>query len=253
MADLEQKGIDKHEMVSRSELKKDSFDLALGILQIAKDPEHALKHSKHFSSIFKWDLQQEWSKKFLTHTQIQPLAEERFGVPWPSFDDMSAMPVGSLGFCAQHMFRHLGIDPLPPVNKNIRKVSENDPREEYLSRRIRSFHDIHHLVLGLDTSVAGEAGVAAYYAVSQQQPGVLAGLSALMMHGFIAPNEHRMIWEAISFGAQVGLAGVFLEGCRWEEGWERPLQDWRSELGLADLLEKSPFQDEIHRWETLPS
>ena len=78
--------------------------------------------------------------------------------------------------------------------------------------------------------MAGEAAVQAYYAVSQHQPGMVALLSASMTHSFIEPDDHRMIWEAISFGTQVGLAGVFLEGCRWEQGWERPLAEWRSEL-----------------------
>ena len=240
-------------MISRSELKEDAFDLALGILEVAKDPDHGIKHSKHFSPIFKWDLQKEWLKKFLTHPQLQPLVDEQFDVPWPSFDAMRAMPVGSLGFCAQQMFSQLGIDPLPPVNKNLRKVVETNEKEEYLSRRLRKFHDIFHLVLGVDTSVPGEAAIQAYMAVSQRQPAVLLGLSALMTHGLFEPEKHRMIWEAISFGTQVGLAGVFLEGCRWEQGWERPLAEWRYELGLTSLLENSPFQDEIHRWETLSS
>ena len=240
-------------MVSRSELKEDAFDLALGILEVAKDPDHGIKHSKHFSPIFKWDLQKEWLHKFSTHPKPQPLVEEQFDVPWPSFEAMRAMPVGSLGFCAQQMFNQLGIDPLPPVNKNLRKVVETNEKEEYLSRRLRKFHDIFHLVLGVDTSVAGEPAVQAYVAVSQQQPAVIAILSASMTHSFIYPDEHRMIWEAISFGAQVGFAGAFLEGCRWEEGWERPLAEWRSELGLTHLMENSPFQEEIHRWETFSS
>ena len=201
--------------------------------------------------LIKWALHKEWLNKLSTHPQIQSLVDERFGIPWPSFDDMRAMPIGSLGFCTQQMFGQLCMNPFPLVNKNPRKVAETNEKEEYLFHRLSRFHDIHHLILGVDTSVAGEAALQAYYAVSQRQPGVVAVLSALMTHGFICPDEHRMIWEAISFGAQVGLAGVFLEGCRWEEGWERPLAEWRSELGLTPLLEKSPFQDEIHRWETL--
>ena len=120
-------------------------------------------------------------------------------------------------------------------------------------RRIRGTHDIHHLVLGVDTSVAGEAAATAYYAVSQQMPGIIVPLATYMTHSFIKPDEHRQIWAGISFGIQVGLAGVFLEGCRWEEGWERPLEEWRSELSLSRFLETSPFQDEIHRWEEFAS
>ena len=78
-------------------------------------------------------------------------------------------------------------------------------------------------------------------------------LATWMTHGLIEPDEHRLIWEGINYGSQLGLSGVFLEAFRWEEGWERPLAEWRSELGLTSLLEISPFQDEIHRWETLSS
>ena len=108
-------------MVSRTELKEDAFDLALGILQVARDPEHGFKHSRHFSPIFKWDLQKEWLNRFSTHPQIQSLVDERFGAPWPSFDDMRAMPIGSLGFCAQpsiarQLGTHVGITvPLIPA------------------------------------------------------------------------------------------------------------------------------------------
>ena len=237
-------------MASRTDLREDALKLGVSILQSAKDPEHILKHNKYFGTAFKWDLQKESFERFLTHPQIQPLVSEQFAVPWPSPDDMRAMPIGSLGFCMQRRRENLGIDALPAVNKEMEKIIKTSTKEEYLLRRIRSTHDIHHLVLGVDTSVAGEAAVSAYYAVSQQMPASIVPLATWMTHSFIEPSEHRRIWEGISFGTQVGLAGVFLEGCRWEEGWERPLEAWRSELGLVPLLEKSPFQDEINRYKT---
>ncbi len=240
-------------MASRTELKEDALKLAVSILQSAKDPEHIFKHSKYFGTTFKWALNKKSLEKFLVHPRFQPLVEERYEMPWPSFDEMSEMPIGSLGFCFQKRMHHLGVDILPKVNKNMEKMVKTSDKEEYMLRRIRGTHDIHHLVLGVDTSVAGEAAASAYYAVSQQMPGVIAPLATYMTHSFIKPDEHSQIWAGMSFGTQVGLAGVFLEGCRWEEGWERPLQDWRAELGLLPLLEQSPFQDEVHRWEALPS
>ena len=236
-------------MKPRAELREDALKLAVSILQSAKDPEHITKHSKYFGTAFKWDLNKESVETFLAHPRFQSLVEERYEVPWPSFDEMSAMPMGSLGFCFQKRMHHLGVDILPTVNKNVDKIVKTSDKEEYMLRRIRRTHDIHHLVLGVDTSVAGEAAATAYYAVSQQMPGIIVPLATYMTHSFIESDEHRQIWAGISFGIQVGLAGVFLEGCRWEEGWERPLEEWRSELGLSRFLETSPFQDEIHRWE----
>ena len=42
----------------------------------------------------------------------------------------------------------------------------------------KSTHDIHHLVLGVDTSVAGEAAASAYYAVSQKMAGSIVPLAS---------------------------------------------------------------------------
>jgi ubiquinone biosynthesis protein Coq4 len=235
----------------RTELKEDALKLAVSILQSAKDPENIFKHGKYFGTTLKWDLNKKAVEKFLVHPRFQPLVEERYEVPWPSLDEMSAMPKGSLGFCFQNRMHHLDVDILPKTNKNAEKIMKMRDKEDYMFRRLRTMHDIHHLVLGVDTSVAGEAAATAYSAVSTQMPGVLGALTAFMTHSFIEPDEHSQIWAGLSFGTQVGLAGVFLEGCRWEEGWERPLAEWRSELGLTPLLEKSPFQDEVHRWEAL--
>ena len=149
-------------MASRTELREDALKLAVSILQSAKDPEHIRKHSKYFGTTFKWDLQKGSFEKFLSHPRIQSLVEERFAVPWPSFDEMSQMPIGSLGYCFQRRMNHLGIDVLPEVNNDVEKIVKTGNREDYILRRIRRTHDIHHLVLGFDTSVAGEAAANAY-------------------------------------------------------------------------------------------
>ena len=100
-------------------------------------------------------------------------------------------------------------------------------------------HDLHHLVLGLPISVAGEAADSAYSSITKKMPLHVGLLATWLTHGLIEPEEHRMLWEGICFGARIGLDG--------------PLEEWRAELGLLPLLEHSPFQDEVHRWEALPS
>ncbi len=240
-------------MATRTELREDAMKLGLSILQSAKDPDHLLQHNKYLGTILKWDLQKKTFKKLLEHPQVKPLIEERYVGTWPSPVEMGAMPINSLGYCVQQRMKGLGIDELSAQNKSVEKIIKRGDEEEYFNSRIRITHDIHHLVLGFPVSIAGEAATSAYYAISMQEAGVIAPLATWMTRSFMEPTEHRMIWAGISFGIQVGLAGTFIEGCRWEEGWERPLADWREELGLLPLLEKSPFQDELHRWESMPS
>jgi ubiquinone biosynthesis protein COQ4 len=38
--------------------------------------------------------------------------------------------------------------------------------------------------------------------------------------------------HAISRGFEMGLAAECVVGCRLEDAWERPLEDWRAELNL---------------------
>ena len=66
-----------------------------------------------------------------------------------------------------------------------------------------------------------------------------------MLRGAYAPDERRLIWDAIVFGIAVGQKVPELFTPRWEEGWERPITDWQDELDLSELLKTSPFQDEF--------
>lgn len=234
-------------MAFRTELKEDAVKLAISILQSAKDPDHLFNHIKYLSIANKSELQQRGIKHLSEHPQLQPLIAERFAIPWPSLDEMSAMPRGSLGFCMQQRYRCLGINQLkisPPTT---------DSEEDYIMHRITICHELHHLVLGLPISVAGEAADSAYSSITKRMPLHVGLLATWLTHGLMEPEEHRMIWEGICFGARIGLDGPLLDAYRWEEGWERSLEEWRAELGLLPLLKHSPFQDEVHRWEMLPS
>lgn len=234
-------------MTSRTELRKDALKMAVSILQSAKDPDQIFKHGKYLGIPNNSELQRQCTKRLLAHPMLQALIAERYASPWPSLDDMSAMPTGSLGFCMHERLIRLGIKELPVA------PPASDSEEDYLLHRIAMCHDIHHVVLGVPISVAGEAAASAYYAYTRQGTVFIGILATWMTRGLIAPEEHRIIWEAISFGAKVGLEGPFLDACRWEDGWERPLEEWRAELGLLPLLKNSPFPNEVHRWEQAPA
>jgi len=45
----------------------------------------------------------------------------------------------------------------------------------------------------------------------------------------------------------LGRVSAPLLAQRWEEGWDRPLADWREQLGVTALVERSPFSSETPR------
>jgi ubiquinone biosynthesis protein Coq4 len=53
--------------------------------------------------------------------------------------------------------------------------------------------------------------------------------------------------QAAAYGLELGRICAPLLAQRWEEGWDRPLAEWREQLGIADLVARSPFRSETPR------
>lgn len=106
-----------------------------------------------------------------------------------------ALPAGSLGRVHQSRIDRLGLEPTPAPD--IRMI---DADGACLQLRLRSTHDVHHAVLGLPVTVAGEAAGSTYDASALHQPGSVAVLSAWILHGLLEPAEHGAIWDGIRFG-----------------------------------------------------
>ena len=61
---------------------------------------------------------------------------------------------------------------------------------------------------------------------------VLLNLLASFKAFRFQPTDHEAISRAIAHGQRVGLQAKPLVLQRWEEGWEKPLSQWREELTI---------------------
>jgi ubiquinone biosynthesis protein COQ4 len=129
---------------------------------------------------------------------------ERHPPPQPDIDSLRQLPPGTLGRRYADLILSLGYD---PGFFRPRDVSTDD---RWLTQRIATTHDIHHVMAGFGTEAAGENGVLA--------------ITAAQAHG-----------HAIARQAQC-LAAV-----RWEEGWDKPVRRWREELGISDPADAEPY------------
>lgn len=151
------------------------------------------------------------------------------------------MPEKSLGWCVHRRLESLGINFLVDQDK----IPENQTDKEYSLYRFFRLHDVHHTVLGLPITVAGEAAASSFYASTRSVPSDIANLSSWMLRSSYEPSERRQIWDAIAFGIEVGKRVPDLFTQRWEDGWEIPMTAWHDALGISELLKTSPFQDEF--------
>ena len=112
-------------------------------------------------------------------------------------------------------------------------------------------HDIFHILLGFDTSYAGEMGVFGF-TVGQNYSKMLKLVEPiiLLIFCFIAPTQIKKIWECDRRGKALGKQAQCLLIYPFEENWTRPIIDIRSELGL--ILENDSSREKLTDGEPAP-
>jgi ubiquinone biosynthesis protein Coq4 len=117
--------------------------------------------------------------------------------------ELLALPAESLGHRSATWFTNSGGQPLPePV-----LAPGTDGDDTWLHQRVRRTHDVWHVVSGCPPSPAGEAA--------------LSGINVCSCAGPAAPCCLALLAQ------------------RWKEGWQRPLAEWREQLGIAALVARN--------------
>jgi ubiquinone biosynthesis protein Coq4 len=151
-------------------------------------------------------------------------------------DALGSLPPGTLGHAVARVLGRLGYDP------DFARSRPTDTEEQWLTQRIATSHDIHHVVSGFGTVPEGESGVLAITALQIGFPAFVVLNTAASFSTFrFQPERHGLMSEAIARGGAIGLACAPFCVQRWEQGWDRPLADWRRELGLNDPVRAQPY------------
>ncbi|GET40878.1 Coq4 family protein [Microseira wollei] len=158
---------------------------------------------------------------------VQQLIAERYLAATPDMEALLKLPEDSLGYVFAYKMKAANFDP-----EFYRKILVLDDTT-YLALRIRQTHDIWHTVTGFGTDVAGEVGLQAFYLAQTHGP-----LSMAIMAGFIlntllkSSQDLTHIMNAVSQGYSMGIKAKPFLAQKWEECWEKPLAELRSELGV---------------------
>ncbi|NJN11198.1 MAG: hypothetical protein HC815_25760 [Richelia sp. RM1_1_1] len=141
--------------------------------------------------------------------------------PIIDLEQLSQLQIGTLGYeYAQHMQKH-NIQPLR-LSPDLREEADRHP----FALRYTITHDIFHVLLGFDTSYAGELGVLSFniaqgyfkIAIAMMQP------LAVLIHLILAPNQINKMRTNFRKGKALGKQAKCLL---------RQISDIRSELGLV--------------------
>lgn len=151
--------------------------------------------------------------------------------PKIDLDKLIEYPEGSFGReYAEHMKRN-NLQPL-----NISSELADVARRNVFALRYVVTHDIFHVLLGFDTSYAGEIGVLAFAAAQNYSKSLkISFWFAKILYPIIAPNQIKAILENQHKGKELAHKAKFLLGYRFEEHWHESLDKVKQDLGLAEI------------------
>lgn len=149
--------------------------------------------------------------------------------PKIDLEQLSQLPPHTLGYqYAEHMKYH-HLQPFE-ISPEVSKIAEKN----VFSLRYAITHDLFHILLGFDTSFAGEIGVLAFAVEQDYSSSLEHSLRvARLLYPILAPQQISRIFNNIRRGRELGKQAKFLLNYRFEENWEKPLEDVKVECGLA--------------------
>lgn len=140
---------------------------------------------------------------------------------------LELLPEDTLGHEYAHQLRCQGLTPDSLIDPN----PITSP-QDYVTHRQRENHDIVHVLTGFGVDMVGELGLMAFNLAQNRSP--LAAM--LIFGGMLSALQNDEALEGLltdlSRGFDLGLKAECVIAQKLEDGWERPLADWREELRL---------------------
>ncbi|UFP96201.1 Coq4 family protein [Gloeobacter morelensis] len=167
--------------------------------------------------------------------EARMLMEARYLGPEVDLAALLQLPPHSLGRTYAEVLNALGFDP------NFYRRREIASDSDWVTMRLRKCHDIIHVVSGFGPT-GGELGVLSIQAVQIGYPmSVMLQTAALGLALRQKPEQLPQLTDQMARGMAIGREAAPFIAQRWEEGWERPLAEWRASLGITNPVISEPY------------
>ena len=144
---------------------------------------------------------------------------------------LKALPEGTLGRCYADQLISQGITP-----ETLIDPTPVDDTRDYITHRLKETHDITHVLTGFGIDGISELGLQGFNLAQNRSPLAVMLIFGGMLTALQNDEPLAPMLRALAKGFQMGLDAELVIARKLEEGWDRPLHDWRSELKLPDEI-----------------
>jgi ubiquinone biosynthesis protein Coq4 len=156
------------------------------------------------------------------------LAGVRGYAPAHDLPRLRALAPGTLGREYARFLDANGIEPLV-ISESVKQRFHESP----FALRYTVTHDLHHVLTGFDTGLAGELGNFAFSVGQRVAPGAGRLLGFMrVVYALLSPSQARAIWHNVRVGLELGARTKLLLAEPLESWFEEPLEQVRARLGL---------------------
>ncbi len=167
--------------------------------------------------------------------EARALMESRFMGPAIDLEALSQLSRGTLGHTYATVMKALDYDP------NFFRQREIKTDEDWVTMRLRKTHDLVHLVTGFGPT-GGELGVLSIQAVQIGYPSsMLLQVASMGMALKQQPERLPDVTQQAARGMGMAIQMKPLIAQRWEDGWDKPMGQWREDLNITDPVIDEPY------------
>lgn len=200
-----------------------SLKMVAGLATFLKNPGSLDSVFAVAASLKDSPLGEQMVQHLLADHQFRSLVDEGWRPAPINLDQLQQLPEGSLGRVYADQLIRQGITPDTLIDPS----PVTNPRE-FVVHRLKETHDIVHVLTGFGIDGISELGLQAQNRSPLVVMLIFGGLlSALQNNESLAP-----LLRALAHGFQMGLDADLVIARKLEDGWERPLQEWRRDLKL---------------------
>lgn len=163
----------------------------------------------------------------MSNSEVAAFIRSRYQPTPIALESLLKLPFESFGhqwaaFMQQHQLN-------PHFFQNLQ---EHDDRS-YLINRLHDTHDMWHVLLGFDTSEAGEAGMNAFTYAQSGSPTTCMLMAAKLVRAIDGDEQKRQqMMHNIAKGYQLGIQAQPFLAVAWEDHWNIPLQQLQRQVGV---------------------
>ena len=205
-----------------------SLRMVAGLAEFLKHPDSLDSVFRVVGSLKDTPLSTQMFSHLLSHPLMASLVAEGWRPEPIDLDGLERLPEGTLGHEYAHQLRRLGLTP----DSLIDPKPVTSP-EDYITHRLRETHDIVHVLTGFGVDGPGELGLQAFNLAQNRSPLAVMLIFGGMLSALQNDEPLEALLTALSRGFELGLKAECVIAQKLEEGWDRPLAEWRQQLRLS--------------------